>query len=136
MINQRLHLNYFFYSFQFVLMTKGPHLSLHPLSLNTTFYLEDCYGNRLPVATGYHYIPACASAGMRRASGRGTKKNGNPGEQRRVRSARLSPQRQTKQALRGFFCPGVRRPAVCTRTSVRCCLLFRSENTESSDPPE
>ncbi|KAG7216422.1 hypothetical protein INR49_001908 [Caranx melampygus] len=37
----------------------------HPLQYIA--YLEDCYGNRLPVATGYHYIPACVSAGMIRA---------------------------------------------------------------------
>ncbi len=58
-----------------------------PSSTCTVDYLEDCYGNRLPVATGYHSISA--SAGMRGASGREERKTS---AQQRVRSARLSQQ--------------------------------------------
>lgn len=42
----------------------------HSLAVAYITYLEDCYGNRLPVATGYLFISARESAGMSCAWGR------------------------------------------------------------------
>lgn len=62
----------------------------------------------------------CVCGDKRRVKSR----RGEKIEQQRVRSARLSQQRQKKEALTGFFCHVVRSPAVCKDASVRrfCCF--------------
>lgn len=101
----------------------GPHLSL--IRLQYTAYLEDCYGNRLPGATGYHYISARESAGMSGASGRQEKKKrAAEGEVWPAQSAKTE-----KSPLRGFFCYEVRSPAICKDASGRShCSGEESEN--------
>ena len=88
------------------------HTHTHLLAIYIA-YLEDCYGNRLPVVRGGGVPPQPHLGDERRARTR-RKKRGEEEEdnkqqqqqqQRRVRSARLSQHRQKhkKQPHRGFF---------------------------------